>query len=148
VDIAMDRLSGCASLSCRAAAWTAASRRRIEGVMNIGTRIFTWLHGRVVGRDAEGNVYYTDRKPGRARPRRWVMYAGEPEASRIPPEWHAWLHHTTDAPLDGRLRRAWQKPHLPNLTGTPAGYRPSGHDYEGGNRAPATGDYEAWTPGS
>ena len=42
----------------------------------------------------------------------------------------------------------WQKPHLPNATGTAASYRPPGHDYEGGHRARATGDYEAWTPES
>ena len=117
--------------------------------MNIGTRIFTWLHGRSVGRDALGNIYYEDR---RARPdgvhRRWVAYAGEPEASTVPPEWHAWLHYTTDAPLPDTGRKPWQKPHIPNPTGTPASYRPQGHDYNGGARAAATGDYEAWTPGS
>jgi NADH:ubiquinone oxidoreductase subunit len=32
------------------------------------------------------------------------------------------------------------------LTGTPDGYRPAGHDYEGGIRARAAADYEAWTP--
>jgi NADH:ubiquinone oxidoreductase subunit len=78
--------------------------------------------------------------------RRWVAYAGAPEASRVPPEWHAWLHYTTDAPLAERARRPWEKPHLPNATGTPAGYRPPGHDYRGGARQRATGDYEAWTP--
>jgi NADH:ubiquinone oxidoreductase subunit len=117
--------------------------------MNIGTRINTWLHGRVVGRDALGNVYYQDKRtrPG-APPRRWVIYAGTPEASVVPPEWHAWLHYTTDAPLPEQGRRPWQKPHQPNATGTAESYRPPGHDYSGGQRAPATGDYEAWTPGS
>jgi NADH:ubiquinone oxidoreductase subunit len=81
------------------------------------------------------------------RDRRWVVYAGDPEASRVPPEWHAWLHYTTDAPLPELGRRSWQKPHLANATGTAAGYRPPGHDYSGGRRARATGDYEAWTPG-
>ena len=66
----------------------------------------------------------------------------------MPPEWHAWLHYTTDEPLVERPRRSWEKPHLPNLTGTPASYRPPGHDYRGGTRDRATGDYEAWTPGS
>jgi NADH:ubiquinone oxidoreductase subunit len=117
--------------------------------MSIGTRLFTWLHGRRVGRDAAGNVYFEERRRGsRLRARRWVLYAGEPEASRVPPEWHAWLHYTTPTPLTGQGRRSWQKPHLPNLTGTPGGYRPSGHDYSGGQRAHASGDYEAWTPGS
>jgi NADH:ubiquinone oxidoreductase subunit len=117
--------------------------------MNIGTRLFTYFRGHLIGRDALGNRYFQDRKPpaGR-RVRRWVMYAGPAEASLVPPEWHAWLHHTTDQPLPETARRIWQKPHEPNLTGTPAGYRPPGHDYLGGHRAAATGDYEAWTPGS
>ena len=77
-----------------------------------------------------------------------MIYAGAPEASEVPPEWHAWLHYTTDAPLPEQGRKPWQKPHIANATGTPAGYRPPGHDYSGGQRATATGDYEAWTPGS
>ncbi len=117
--------------------------------MNIGTRIHTWLSGRYVGRDGIGNVYYEDKRArtGLHR-RRWVAYAGVPEASTVPPEWHAWLHYTTDAPLPEDTRRPWQKPHLPNATGTVASYRPPGHDYQGGQRAAATGDYESWTPGS
>jgi NADH:ubiquinone oxidoreductase subunit len=119
-------------------------------IMNLGTWLFTKLHGRQVGTDAAGNVYYTQRRPrsDAARVRRWVMYAGKPEASDVPPEWHAWLHYTTDAPLPDGPRLPWQKPHLPNETGTPLSYRPPGHDYEGGKRDRATGDYEAWTPGS
>jgi NADH:ubiquinone oxidoreductase subunit len=118
--------------------------------MNIGTRLFTYLHGRLVGRDAQGNRYYEERKlrPGSLRRRRWVAYAGVPEASDVPPEWHAWLHYTTDAPLPESGRRPWQKPHEPNLTGTPASYFPPGHEYRGGRRPVTGGDYEAWTPGS
>ena len=117
--------------------------------MDIGTRIFTWLNGRQVGRDAAGNTYFELKrvKPG-ARSRRWVMFGGPVEASAVPAEWHAWLHFTTDAPLSELNRLPWQKPHLPNLTGTPMGYRPAGHDYSGGQRAAATGDYDAWTPDS
>ena len=115
--------------------------------MNIGTRIFTMLHGHKVGQDRYGNSYYQERRPavGR-RSRRWADYAGIPDASKVPPEWHAWLHHTTDAPLSELSRRPWWKPHLPNLTGTALAYRPAGHDYQGGQRAAATGDYESWTP--
>jgi NADH:ubiquinone oxidoreductase subunit len=117
--------------------------------MNIGTWLFTMLKGDRVGRDADGNIYYEERRPRRGlRARRWVAYAGLPEATKVPPEWHAWLHYTTAAPLPPTARRPWQKPHIPNPTGTPESYRPPGHDYRGGHRAPATGDYEAWTPGS
>ncbi len=125
--------------------------RAYIGGMNIGTRLFTWLHGNRVGRDEAGNVYYGDKtaRAGR-RTRRWVDYAGAPDASKVPPEWHAWLHYTTDAPIPAprQAARPWIKPHAPNATGTPAGYRPAGHDYKGGRRAAATGDYEAWSPDS
>lgn len=117
--------------------------------MNIGTRIYTMLHGRRVGADAAGNVYYTQRRaPAQGRTRRWVDFAGPPEASAVPPEWHSWLHYTTDEPLPASNHKPWQKPHLANATGTAESYRPPGHDYEGGQRAKVTGDYEPWSPDS
>jgi NADH:ubiquinone oxidoreductase subunit len=124
--------------------------------MTIGTRLMTWLRGELVGTDAFGNRYYRDKSQrklerggGRfSREKRWVIYNGEAEGSRVPPEWHGWLHHTVDeVPSDGgELKYAWQKPHQPNLTGTPDAYRPPGSLVRGGHRAPATGDYEAWKP--
>ena len=104
---------------------------------------------RLVGTDALGNTYYAG-KPikGYKRERRWVMYNGAPEASKVPPEWHGWLHHQTDeVPKNNEgYRRPWQKPHQPNVTGTNAAYRPPGHMLKGGKRDKATGDYEAWKP--
>jgi NADH:ubiquinone oxidoreductase subunit len=124
-----------------------ARRAYIAAMTTIGTRLFTWRHGRAIGRDDAGNTYFEDKRAARGtRARRWVIYAGAPEASAVPSEWHAWLHYTTDAPLPVPRQVPWLKPHLPNLTGTPLGYRPPGHDYQGGHRAAATGDYEAWTP--
>ncbi len=117
----------------------------------IGTLIYTWLCGERVGTDAFGNRYYRSRRASHkrhGRERRWVVYKGIDEASKVPPEWHAWLHHISAAPLTDVAAKArpWQKPHLPNLTGTPYAYRPKGHDLRGGKRAHATGDYEPWTP--
>jgi NADH:ubiquinone oxidoreductase subunit len=121
----------------------------IAPMASIGTRLFTMINGHRVGEDSDGNVYYQAKKTAAGqRQRRWVLYKGEVEASRIPPDWHAWIHHLTDTPLTDMPHWAWQKPHQPNLTGTALSYRPSGHDYSGGARAAATGDYEAWTPGS
>jgi len=119
----------------------------IRRLSQFGTRMQTMLCGQEVGRDQFGNRYYKERKtPVGVRERRWVMYVGEPEASKVPPEWHIWLHHTTDAPIaeQSPLHKVWQKPYEQNQTGSEAAYFPPGHD--GGKRAKATGDYEAWKP--
>jgi NADH:ubiquinone oxidoreductase subunit len=113
------------------------------------TRVITWLRGEQVGTDRLGNRYYQERRaPKDRRRKRWVIYEGEDEASRVPPEWNAWLHYTVDElPTgEGAVVRPWQKEHQPNQTGTAAAYRPPGHTLAGGHRAPATGDYEPWTP--
>ncbi len=103
-----------------------------------------------VGKDAGGNKYYKAKpRKGAKRDRRWVMYRGAPEASKIPAEWHGWMHHQSDVVPDSdkkSFRRKWQKPHQQNMTGTLEAYRPSGHILKGGKRDSATGDYEAWTP--
>lgn len=116
--------------------------------MSFGTWLFTRLYGELVGTDEFGNRYYLDRRnKGQKRERRWVLYRGVPEASKVPPEWHAWLHWTVQKPpVERATPRAWQKPHLPNLTGTDLAYRPPGHTLKGGRRAKAAGDYEPWTP--
>lgn len=119
--------------------------------MTIGTHLLTWLFGEHVGTDEFGNRYYRARKrhlDRYGRERRWVIYNGIVEASKVPPEWHAWLHHLSEVPLTEKVARRWpwQRRHEPNLTGTPLAYRPKGHDLRGGHRPHATGDYEAWTP--
>lgn len=115
--------------------------------MSIGTRIFSALNGRRVGTDTFGNIYLEERRaPKTRRPKRWVMFKGLPEPSKVPPEWHAWLHHTVADPLPAR-DQPWIKPHVPNLSGTPGAYVPQGDERRGGTRRPASGDYEAWTPG-
>ena len=107
----------------------------IQG-MNLGTRLFTMFNGLRIGADAEATSITKSGGPARdARPRRWVAYNGPVEPTAVPPEWHAWLHYTTEAPIPEAVRRPWQKPHDMNLTGTPASYRPPGHDYRGGHRA-------------
>ena len=120
-----------------------------ERAVHLGTLIYTWLRGERVGIDEFGNRYYrSGRNKLHGRERRWVLYKGRAEASAVPPEWHAWLHHTTDDPLFRLVgeARPWQRPHVANRTGTPEAYRPRGHELKGGRRAPATGDYEPWVP--
>lgn len=112
-------------------------------------QIMTWLRGNPIGTDRFGNRYFEERRPrpGR-RPRRWVLFNGEPEPTKVPPEWFGWLHHASDRPLpeNSPFHKPWQKEHRPNLSGTLEAYRPPGHSLEQGRRPRATGDYEAWTP--
>lgn len=112
---------------------------------------FSWRYRKErVGEDEFGNVYYRGKqRVDDKRERRWVMYKGAPEATKVPPEWHGWLHYqTNDVPRDDQpsFRRPWQKPHHPNMTGTSEAYRPAGHVLAEGQRPKATGDYEPWTP--
>ncbi|HYM30314.1 MAG TPA: NADH:ubiquinone oxidoreductase subunit NDUFA12 [Candidatus Cybelea sp.] len=111
--------------------------------MTIGTRLFTWLRGEKVGEDSFGNRYFREKSGGG---RRWVLFKGEAEASKVPPEWHAWLHHTVDSLPTAHAARPWEREHVPNLTGTSMAYKPPGAVDHGGRRAAATGDYEAWKP--
>lgn len=116
----------------------------------VGTRFHTARYGVRVGEDEVGNVYYRGRgiDPTLGFERRWVIYNGVAEASRIPPGWNGWMHHRTDTPPSEKAYepRSWEQAHVPNLTGTSRAYRPRGSTLATGERPAATGDYKAWTP--
>jgi NADH:ubiquinone oxidoreductase subunit len=108
----------------------------------LGTQIFTWRKGQKVGEDDQGNIFYQTRDSKR----RWVIYNGECEASRISPDWHGWLHFTWNEPpaTSALTHKSWEKPHQENLTGTALAYAPAGSI-----RQPAPvdrKDYESWVP--
>ncbi len=109
----------------------------------LGTRFFTWRKGEKVGEDHDGNTYYQS-----SEGRRWVIYNGAAEASRIPPGWHGWIHHRTDTPPsdESYVMREWEMPHRANMTGTAGAYHPKGSLANQDKRPDSTGDYEAWTP--
>ena len=108
----------------------------------INTQVYTSRHGEKVGEDDQGNVFYRTKDDAR----RWVIYNGEIEASRISPDWHGWLHRTWDEPPSDKPleHKSWEKPHQENLTGTAMAYAPSGslRQAEPADRR----DYEAWSP--
>ena len=70
--------------------------------------IFTWWNGATigarfdigrravfVGKDDVGNKYYEERKVSlEGRKRRYVIYNGYAEPTKVPADWHGWLHHT------------------------------------------------------
>ena len=109
-----------------------------------GTALFTRRNGERVGEDNEGNVFYQ----ADGGKRRWVIYNGYTEASRVPPEWHRWLHYTSqEPPTEQPLpTKSWEKPHQENQTGTANAYRPKGSVASQEKRPEVTGDYEAWSP--
>ena len=111
---------------------------------SLGTALFSWRNGRRVGTDSLGNVYFQ----AKTGSRRWVIYNGSNDSSRVPPEWFSWLHHQIEGLPDEALPPApkFLKAATPNLTGTPMAYRPTGAMERGGVRQAASGDYEAWTP--
>ena len=110
----------------------------------LGTLWTTWTSGSLVGADDCGNRYYRSKTGNR----RWVIYSGLVEASRVPADWHGWLHHTfAEPPTAAPFKtKPWEKAHRPNLTGTADAYRPDGSLLAGGQRPRATGDYQAWKP--
>lgn len=119
-------------------------------VTTFGSMFTMWRRGaRLIGTDGQGNRYFEEKSPSSAegRRRRWVVYHGVAEASRVPSEWHGWLHHTQNEPptVAPPVRRAWEKDHLPNMTGTPLAYHPTG-SLETGAATPVAKEYEAWTP--
>ncbi|WP_245620121.1 NADH:ubiquinone oxidoreductase subunit NDUFA12 [Phenylobacterium immobile] len=118
---------------------------------SVGAKFHIGRRANLVGTDEMGNKYYEarDNKDSYdSRKRRYVIFNGYAEASKVSPDWHGWLHHTfaeppTTAPF---VVKAWEKDHLPNMSGTVHAYKPQGALGRGGERQKATGDYEAWTP--
>ena len=108
----------------------------------INTQVWTWRNGTKVGEDDQGNIFYQNKDGSR----RWVIFKGESEASRVSPDWHGWLHHTWDQPPTSAplARKPWEQPHVPNMTGTPPAYHPEGSLYRAD--PVARKDYDAWQP--
>lgn len=110
----------------------------------LGTALFTRRNGHRVGVDQFGNVYYRSKQGDR----RWVIYNGPNDTSRIPPEWYSWIVGLIDGPPEEALPPPppFHKQPSPNLSGTAMAYKPAGALERGGRRAAASGDYQAWTP--
>ena len=88
----------------------------------IGTFVYTLFFGKFVGKDEFGNKYYSS-----SQGKRWVIYKSKVESSRIPPEWHLWIHFLKKStPSDDKKNFKWQKKHEENLSGTIKAYKPDG----------------------
>ncbi len=101
----------------------------------LGTRLQIFFSGKLVGEDKNGNKYY-ESKSGR----RWVIYNGEVEASKIPNEWYSWMHYMKNKIENNQSfkKYVWQKEHLPNQTGSENSYHPK--KYKNANKK----KYKSW----
>ncbi|MFA6280135.1 MAG: NADH-ubiquinone oxidoreductase subunit NDUFA12 family protein [Bdellovibrionales bacterium] len=124
----------------------------IRQLAQIGTKLTVVLFGRLAFTDAYDNRYYVVQKPrwrSKATEKRWVLYAGAPEATKVPPEAFVWLHHLCDQPLPkvGRTRYGKDVEHHPNLTGTVVASFPSGYGLSlKKGTLPRHRDNQAWQP--
>ena len=87
----------------------------------LGTFIYTLIRGKLTGTDEFGNKYYSN-----SSNKRWVIYKNRIESSKIPPEWHLWIHSTKAPKPENKKKFSWQKSHKENLTGTQSAYKPEG----------------------
>ncbi len=98
--------------------------------------LYIIIFGKKIAIDEFGNKYYQLKTSKFGRPRRFVLYKGKKEASKVSAHWHAWLRNTIDSPIDTTLY-GWQKIHTPNLTGTKNSYSSKGE-------TKSYNDYTAW----
>ena len=104
----------------------------------LGTFIYTLINGKYVGKDEFENKYYTN-----SEGKRWVIYKNLIESSKIPPEWHLWIHYMSkNKPSENTNKYSWQKKYEENLTGTSNTYRPEGSLVN--NSKKNTKKYDAW----
>ena len=106
----------------------------------VGTFIYTIFFGKFIGSDEFGNKYYENKRNNK----RWVIYKGEINASKITSEWYSWMHNISkESPLEKKTTKySWQKPHKDNKTGSIESYKPNkiskkGKDFK---------KYESWKP--
>ena len=108
----------------------------------LGTRISTFFYGNLVSRDENLNSFYRNLNDTK----RWVIYKGEVEATRVSPEWNNWLRFTsTTPPLKSDKKYEWQIKHKQNQTGTKNAYSPKSSRFNQ-KKTDKDLDYEKWNP--
>ncbi|MDC0864690.1 NADH-ubiquinone oxidoreductase subunit NDUFA12 family protein [Rickettsiaceae bacterium] len=84
-------------------------------------KLFIRLFSKMIGKDQFGNRYFISRaKDYLGRNKRFVIYNGIEDGSKVPAMWHSWLHYLSSKTPEKEGGRAysWQKKHMPNVTGT------------------------------
>jgi NADH:ubiquinone oxidoreductase subunit len=99
------------------------------------------LLSKKVGSDQFGNEYFVGkRKNYLGRQKRFVVYKGIAEGSKVPALWHAWLHYLSDEIPENCPSYDWQQEHIPNVTGTKYAYNPREYSFD------RLKSYVSWSP--
>ena len=61
--------------------------------MSLGFKLYSFFNGNLVHQDSLGNKYYHDKNNSS---KRWVVYATGFGPESLPPQFHNWLHNTSD----------------------------------------------------
>ena len=107
----------------------------------IGTRIWSFFNGNVVGEDEYGNRYFSNKEDTK----RWVIYGGQVEATTVNPEWNNWLRFTSANKPENSSYYNWQIKHAPNQSGTSKAYFPQLSIFNKNDDNKKV-DYEKWSP--
>ncbi|CAO5677811.1 MAG: hypothetical protein NEHIOOID_00142 [Holosporales bacterium] len=100
-------------------------------MQNLFFLIKSKIFGVECGQDLSGNRYFHHKNNPQ---KRWVIYKGNNEATKVSPQWHGWLHGYLDAPLDE------DAPSFPNMTGTSYAHNPDKTPY------PHKSKIKTWKP--
>ena len=93
-------------------------------VNNIGTILHSFLNGKKVGEDNQGNKFYIHKKN---KKKRWVLYKKNIDPTNLEVKWQIWL---TENDKDNEIiisnsSYKWQKNKKANPTGTVDSYHPA-----------------------
>jgi NADH:ubiquinone oxidoreductase subunit len=99
-----------------------------------------------VGFDEFGNQYFEAKKTTNSKKRRYIIYNGIAEPSKVPASWHGWIHYTTNDLPGNSYNHLWQKIHLPNLTGTKFSHFYLGNQFKKNIRNKVDPSYQPWQP--
>ncbi len=89
--------------------------------MSFLNKFFVKISAKKIGEDLFGNEYYEGRSKNYLGDfKRYVIYNGFSEPSKVPPPWRVWLHGLSENPPS----KGGEKGYEPNLTGTKFRYDP------------------------
>jgi NADH:ubiquinone oxidoreductase subunit len=91
----------------------------IQRLMQVLTLLWARFKGKEVGHDEFGNRYFEMRQADYwGKNRRICIYNGNPEATKIPAEWHGWMHYKYNFETVKKLENKyiWQSKHIPLIS--------------------------------